>query len=236
MRHLYRGQTRFKTLVAALEAGSVDGLLEGVAGQHAKDNGQAGVHLRELQSARGFGTNVIVMGRFAAQNAANGDERIVTAGGGQFFRCERQLKRARDTHYVHISACSAGALEGIDGCSQQTLGNKVVEAAHNNPKAQTGRGQFTADRTGLEFVGHRDCRYLPLKSAFLFSRKAFVPSRMSSVAQERPNSVASRNKPSSVGISTPRSMASMVYFTASGALAMIFFAMASAAGRSSAGS
>ena len=48
---------------------------------------------------------------------------------------------------------------------------------------------------------------------------------MSSVAQHTPNSVASRNNPSSCGISIPCSTASIAYFTASGAFAAIFFAI-----------
>src|SRR5262249_60930684 len=62
--------------------------------------------------------------------------------------------------------------------------------------------------------------YLPLKSAPRFSRKAFVPSFMSSVAQHKPNRVASN--------SIPRSNASRQNFTASGALPIIFFAIACA--------
>src|SRR6266567_1370657 len=73
--------------------------------------------------------------------------------------------------------------------------------------------------------------YRPLNCGGLFSRNAFVPSRMSSVAHASPKSVASRKSPSSCGISTPRSIASMAYFTASGPLAMIFLAIASAAER-----
>src|SRR6266436_2664007 len=80
--HLDGGEAGFKTFVAAFESGAVDGLFKSVAGQHAENDGEAGVHLRELQTARGFRANVIVMRGLASENAANGDERIVTAGGG----------------------------------------------------------------------------------------------------------------------------------------------------------
>src|SRR6266481_336212 len=115
--HFNGGETGFKAFVAALEAGAVDGLLESVAGQHAKDDGEAGVHLRELQSARGFRANVIVMRGFASQNAANGDERIVTAGSSEFFRGEGQLESARDVNHINVFIRCTGALEGIEGCS-----------------------------------------------------------------------------------------------------------------------
>src|SRR6267154_912980 len=90
--HLDGGQTGFKTFVAAFEARAINGLFESVAGQYAEDEGGAGVHLRELQTASGFRANVIVMSRFAAQDAADSDERIVTAGGGEFFRCEGKFE------------------------------------------------------------------------------------------------------------------------------------------------
>src|SRR5215467_1667141 len=66
LRHFDGGQARFESFVPALKTGAVDGLLECVAGQHAKNNGEAGIHLRELKAARGFGTNVIIVHSFAA--------------------------------------------------------------------------------------------------------------------------------------------------------------------------
>src|SRR5712672_2474886 len=83
--HLDGGQTGFKTFVAAFEAGAVDGLFESVTGQHAENDGQASVHLRELQTAGGFRANIIVVCGFAAQDAADGDERVVSTGGSKFF-------------------------------------------------------------------------------------------------------------------------------------------------------
>src|SRR6267154_265202 len=80
--HLDGGEAGFKTFVAAFESGAVDGLFKSVAGQHAENDGEAGVHLRELQTARGFGANIIVVCGFAAQDAADGDEGIVSTGGG----------------------------------------------------------------------------------------------------------------------------------------------------------
>src|SRR5690348_7420967 len=57
--HFDGGETGFKAFVAAFEAGAVDGLLDSVTGQHTENDGEAGVHLCELQTARGFGTNVV---------------------------------------------------------------------------------------------------------------------------------------------------------------------------------
>src|SRR5712675_1031716 len=112
--HFDGGQTGFKTFVAAFESGAVDGLLESVAGQYAENDGEASVHLRELQTACGFRANVIVMSGFTAQDAADGDEGIVSTGGGEFFRCEGQFESAGDVDNVNVFAFGTCAIESID--------------------------------------------------------------------------------------------------------------------------
>src|SRR2546423_7349357 len=238
MSHFDGCETRFKPLVAALETGTVDGLLEGVTSQHAKNNRQAGIHLRELQAARGFRADIIVMRSFAAKNAADSDERVIAARCGKLLGGQRQFERARHVNDVDALVVCACAVQRIQCGGEQAFGDEAIEAADHEAETQSGGGEFAMDSIGLRFIGHirGDGGHLPLNCAARFSRKALVPSRISSVAQERPKRVASRKSPSSWGISTPRSMASMAYFTASGALAMIFLAMASAAGKSSAGS
>src|SRR6266404_9843590 len=77
MGHLDGRQSRFKSFVAALQPGAIDGLLERVACQHAKNDGHAGVQLRELQAARSLRADIIVVGGFAPNHAADGHERVV---------------------------------------------------------------------------------------------------------------------------------------------------------------
>src|SRR5712692_7001014 len=248
--HLNGSERRFKALVPTFEPRAVDGLLQRVAGQDTEHDWQAAVQLCELQSARRLRTNVIVVRRFAAQHTSDGDQRIVLPRRRQFFRRQRQFERSRNVHDIHILAARPRPFQGIHRRRKKPLGNKTVEAAHHNAKTETRRAQTAVNLPGMNFFRHGQSAslpilyflnflyliYFPLNCGGLFSKNAFVPSRLSSVAQTRPNSVASRKSPSSWGISIPRSIASMVYFTASGALAMIFFAIASAAGRSSAGS
>src|SRR5207245_7515215 len=56
--HFDGRQSRFKSLVPALEPGAIDGLFQRVAGQHTKQDGDAAIHLRQLQAARGLRTNI----------------------------------------------------------------------------------------------------------------------------------------------------------------------------------
>src|SRR5262249_10350885 len=65
LRHFDSAEPGFKPFVAALQARTVNGLFQSVAGEYAKHDGDASVHLRELQAAGGFRADVIVMRGFA---------------------------------------------------------------------------------------------------------------------------------------------------------------------------
>src|ERR1700674_927129 len=208
--HFDGGEPRFESFVPALEPGAVDGLLQRVARQHAKYTRQATVNLRELQSARGLRTNIIIVRRFAAEYAADGDQRIVLPRRRQFFRRQRQFERPRNMHHINILAARARPLQRIHRRRKKPLGDKAIEAAHGDAKAKPRRAQCPINLPGLYFLRHRQSAplpipilhfpsliYFPLNCGGLFSKNAFVPSRMSSVAQATPKSVASRNNPSS---------------------------------------
>src|SRR6267378_2724980 len=112
--HLDGGEASFKAFVAAFEAGAINGLLERVAGQHAENDGEASVHLGQLQTASGFGANIIVVCGFTAQDAADGDEGIISTGGSKFFRYERKFEGAGDMDNIDVFAFGTCAIESID--------------------------------------------------------------------------------------------------------------------------
>src|SRR6266850_3037071 len=66
MSHLDGRQPGFKSFVAALQAGAIDGLFERVARQHTKNDGHSRVQLRELQYSCSLRADIIVVGGFAA--------------------------------------------------------------------------------------------------------------------------------------------------------------------------
>src|SRR6267378_861061 len=145
--HLDGGEASFKTFVAAFESGAVDGLFERIAGEHTENDGEASVHLRQLQTARGLRANVIVMSGFAPQDAADGDEGIISTGGGKFFRGQRKFESAGNVDYNDVFVLRARAAESVDGSRQQAIGNEAIEAAHHDAEAQTGCGQFAVERS-----------------------------------------------------------------------------------------
>src|SRR5215469_16970034 len=136
LRHFDGAEAGFKALVATLEACAIDGLLERVAGEDAEHDRDAGIHLRELQAARGFRADIIIMCRLATEDAADGDEGVVTAGDGKFFQGQRKFERARYVHDVHILASRAASLQSVHGALQKALGDEAVEAADDDAEAQ----------------------------------------------------------------------------------------------------
>src|ERR1700719_1029463 len=149
LRHFDGSEPRFESFVPALETGAVDGLLQGVARQHAKNNRHAAVHLRELQSARGLRTNIVIVRRFAAKHAPDGDQRIVLPRRRQFFRRQRQLECSRNVHHINILSGRACSFQRIHRRRKKPLRNKIIESADDNAKAKPRRAQCAINLPGL---------------------------------------------------------------------------------------
>ncbi len=137
--HFDGGEPRVVALVSALQSRAVDGLLERVAGEDAKNNRNAGIELRELHAARDFARDVVKMRGLAAQNAADGDHRVGASALGQFFRRERNFKRTGNMNDHDVFRVRAGSFERIHGARQQAIGNKTIEAADHQRESQACR-------------------------------------------------------------------------------------------------
>src|SRR5260370_19421872 len=133
--HLDGRQTRFKSLVPALEPGAVDGLFQSVAGQHTKHNWQAAIHLRELQSARRFRTYVIIMRCLATQNTSDRDQRVVLPRPGQGFLRKRQFECSWNMADINILVARPPPLQCIHCRRRKPVGNKTVKSADDNAKS-----------------------------------------------------------------------------------------------------
>ncbi len=74
--HLNGRAGSLKSLVARLDAGAIERLLQGLAGEHAKAVRNAGLLLRLADAARHFVVDGLVVRGLAAQQAAERDNRI----------------------------------------------------------------------------------------------------------------------------------------------------------------
>ena len=91
-RHLHRRQRGFESLVAALESGAINGLLEVIAGQHPPGVGHARFLRGLAHAARDLVANVLVVGSLAPQQAAKTDDGLNLAGLRQRPRRRRNFK------------------------------------------------------------------------------------------------------------------------------------------------
>ena len=148
MGHFDRGKPGVEAFVATFQAGTIDGLLERVAGEHTKNHWHAGIKLRELDAARGFRANVIVMRSLAAQNAADADDGFAAAGFGKFFGGDGNFERARDADDFDVIFGGSGAFQRIESRIEQAIRDELIEAADDNSETQAGSGKFSARRTG----------------------------------------------------------------------------------------
>src|SRR5579875_2285080 len=76
MGHFNGRESGVESFVSALQSRAINGLLQRVAGEHAKNHRHAGIELRQLNAARGLRRYVLEMRSFAAQNASNANNGI----------------------------------------------------------------------------------------------------------------------------------------------------------------
>ena len=153
--------------------------------------------------------DVFEVRRLAADHAAEADDRVEAPGLGR-ARAPPAEARTRPAPRTprRPSAPRPPPSAPPARASRSAVGDRLVEARHDEREAEAGgAGKRRRRRRGIS-VTHGAT--VPLNSALRFSRKALVPSRMSSVLDTRPNSVASNTCASGNGISSPLLTASMM--------------------------
>src|SRR6185437_4522196 len=201
IRHLHRRQRRLESLVAHLQPGAINGLLERFAGENSEGMRHSSF-LRGLSNTpRDFVDDDVVVRGIAAQKASDADDGVVFSGFRKSAGGGRNFKSAGGAYDVDCIFSDARAHQPIKRALQKPLGDESVESRDNNAKAfpcavqaafkglPVEAGAFV--QGGIVFLARNDVFHLPLNSALRFSRNAAVPSFLSSVAQLFPNSDAS---------------------------------------------
>ena len=145
---------RFKSLVAGLDAGAVERLLQRFAGKHAKAVGNAGLLLRLPDAARHFVVDGLVVRRFAAQQAAERDDGIdacpASPGSAPLPGFPMRRERAPPRYRCAARRCAASASSAPSSRrSVMTAFQRATTMANFMPSAE--RSPSTA--TGLPFSG-----------------------------------------------------------------------------------
>ena len=160
--HLDGGEAGIETFVAAFQAGAIDGLLERVAGENAKDHGHARIELGELHAARDFVANIFEVRGFAANHAADADDGVATARLREFFRGDRNFKRAGNANDFDLFFRGAGAFERVECSGEKTVGDELLKRLTTIPKCRPAAESSPVMGAGWS-----------LPTAFSFARAGF---------------------------------------------------------------
>ena len=155
--HFNGGGGGLKALVAGLDAGAVQRLLQSFAGEHAEAVGNAGLLLRLADAARHFVVDGLVVGGFAAQQAAQRDDGVHAAGVGEVRGGGGNLPRAGNANDLNIAAVGAAAQERVERALEQAIGDHGVPARDDDGELHSRGRKIAFERDGLAFhrVGPR---------------------------------------------------------------------------------
>jgi hypothetical protein len=153
--HLDGRHGGLEALVAGLDAGAVERLLQGFAGEHAKAVGNAGLLLRLADAARHFVVDGLVVGGFAAQQAAQRHNGVHLAQVGQGARRRGNLPCAGNANHFNVGPLCAAAQQRVERAFQQPLGDHRIPAGDDDGKlhARGGEIAFDGHRLALDRIG-----------------------------------------------------------------------------------
>ena len=137
--HFERGVGGVGTLVPALGAGPLDGLLDVVAREHAEDARYAGREADVGDALGHLGRDVLVMVRSASDDRAQADHGGVAAAGGQLLGQHRNFKAARRPDQFDVVLGHAVTLQGVGASAQELAGDELVESADEDRELRVGR-------------------------------------------------------------------------------------------------
>lgn len=121
-RHFECIHRTFEAFVAGLEAGAVDGLLDGIRGEDTVEDGDTAGEGGHSDAFRDFGRYVFVVVSLSADDSAKADDGIIFAAFCHFLRRERDLEGARhprEVDFVHVEAMTGETI----GCAVDKFGN-----------------------------------------------------------------------------------------------------------------
>jgi len=147
--HLDGGDGGLEALVASFEAGAVEGLLEGLAGEDTEGVGDAGVLLGLTDAAGDFVVDGLVVGGFAAEETAESDD------GVEFFRFGEgagrggDLPGSGDADDLDVGFGGSAAVEGVERTLEEAVGDDGVPAGGDDGEAHVGGAEVAFDGAGL---------------------------------------------------------------------------------------
>ena len=147
--HFDGGDGGFEALVTCFEASAVESLLEGFAGEDTEGMGDAGVLLGLADAAGYFVVDGLVVGGFATEEAAEGDNGVEFFGLGQGAGGGGNLPGSGDTNDFYVCFGGTAAMEGVERALKEAVGDDGVPTGGDDGEAHTGGAEVAFDGAGL---------------------------------------------------------------------------------------
>jgi len=145
IRHLDRRQRRFKSLVAHLQAGAIDGLFERVAGEDAESMRHASLLRRLPNAARDLVHDDVVMRGIAAQQASEADDGVVFLGFSESAGSGRNLEGTGHAEDFDVPLFCPGSYKSVVGAAEQAVSYEFIETRDDNSEPKSGCVQFSGN-------------------------------------------------------------------------------------------
>ena len=126
LRHFDGYDGTLVALVAEASTGTVAGLLEGVGGEQAVDDGDVAGDVEAGDASGDTLTDIVEMGCLATDDAAEDDDGVVAVVEGHLVCTVDELEGARDGLDVDILGQCAVTLEGGDAAVEECAGDVTV--------------------------------------------------------------------------------------------------------------
>src|ERR1700691_1623198 len=168
IRHLDRGQSGLESLVAHLQSGAINRLLQRLASQHPKRMRHSSLLRRLPNAPSDFIHNDIVVRGVPTQQTANAEDRVVLFGLSQHPGHGRNLERTRRANQRNILFPGTRAQHSIVSALKKSLRNEGIEAGNNNRKPKSIRVKATVNRRNC-WLGERVEFYFLFRTIFQFS-------------------------------------------------------------------
>jgi len=150
IRHLYRCQRGFETLVSHLQAGAVDRLLERVASKHSESVGHPSLLGGLPDTACDFVDDNIVVCRVAAQKASQADNGIVFLSFSQRASCRWNFERARHANDVNVFGFRAAAQQSIERAPKQSLRDELIKPGDDDAETFASGAEIAFQRLDMD--------------------------------------------------------------------------------------
>ena len=134
-----------KPLLPAFQTGAVECLLQRFAGEDAEGVGDAGLLLGLADAAGDFVIDGLVVGGFAAEEAAEGDDGVEFFGFGEGAGGGGNLPGAGDADDFDVCLRCAAAMEGVEGACRRRSVMTVFQRVVTMAKRMFGGAEIAFD-------------------------------------------------------------------------------------------